>query len=358
MFRTLILFLSLIITISSAEIRGKNLILITMDGLRWQEIFYGADSLLIQNSEFVEDSDVLQNRFWANSVAERREKLMPFFWKNISKNGQLYGNHDKGSKVLLVNKEWFSYPGYNEILTGYADPEINSNDKIWNKNVTFLEFLNGQRLYSGRVAAFCSWDVFPYIVNSQRSNIPVSAGRGGAMGSRLTDREKLLNKLIKDMPTPFKTVRWDAFTFQLSMEYIEKERPKVVYIAFDATDDYAHEGKYDRYLMAANRQDQFLSELWKWLQSHPFYRKKTSIIITTDHGRGEFDKWTSHGRNVDGSEKVWLAVMGPDTPANGEMDNHTPIFSNQIAATASALLNVRYVSRQPVGGIIERIIKE
>ena len=79
MFRTLILILSLIITISSAEIRGKNLILITMDGLRWQEIFYGADSLLIQNSEFVEDSDVLQNRFWANSVAERREKLMPFF---------------------------------------------------------------------------------------------------------------------------------------------------------------------------------------------------------------------------------------------------------------------------------------
>ncbi len=358
MYRNLILFFSLIISINSAQTKGKNLILITMDGLRWQEIFYGADSVLIQDSKFVEDLNILQNRFWANSVAERREKLMPFFWKTISKNGQLYGNHDKGSRVLLVNKEWSSYPGYNEILTGFADPEIISNDKIWNKNITFLEFLNGQRHYSGKVAAFCSWEVFPYIVNSQRSNIPISAGRGGAMGSRLTDREKLLNKLIQDMPTPFKKVRWDSFTFQLSMEYLEKKRPKVLYIAFDATDDYAHEGKYDRYLMAAYRQDQFLNELWQWLQSHPFYRKKTSIIITTDHGRGELDKWTSHGRNVSGGDKVWLAVMGPDTPASGEMDDHSPIFSNQIAATASALLNVYYVSRKPIGGIIETMVKK
>mgnify|MGYP002863970748 CR=1 FL=1 len=353
----LVVFVSvLILNVLPAENKTKNLILVTMDGLRWQELFHGADSLLISDPDFVQNSDQLRKQFWGKTPALRRQKLMPFFWGTISSSGQLYGNQTEGSAVLLTNNQWFSYPGYNEILTGYADPEIDSNDKKWNRNVTFLEYLNRQRGFERRVAAFCSWDVFPYIINTERSGIPVSAGEGGAIGDRLSDREALLNQLIAEMPIPFSTVRWDAFTFRLTMEYLAKERPKVIYIAFDATDDYAHQGKYDRYLTAANRQDQFIAELWEWLQSHAFYRNKTSMMITTDHGRGDHDKWTSHGRSIDGADRVWLAVIGPDTPAGGEMKNHPSIFSNQIAATATTLLNVRYVSRQPVGGIIERII--
>ena len=352
----IVLVCALVLSVLPAEDKTKNLILVTMDGLRWQELFHGADSVLISNPNFVENGDKLREQFWAETPEKRRENLMPFFWETIASDGQLYGNHAEGSVILLTNSQWFSYPGYNEILTGYADPEIDSNDKKWNRNVTFLEYLNRRRGFEGRVAAFCSWDVFPYIINTKRSGVPVSAGEGGAIGDRLTDEETLLNQLIAEMPMPFDTVRWDAFTFRLTMEYLAKERPKVMYIAFDATDDYAHQGKYDRYLTAANRQDQFLAELWGWLQSHPFYRNKTSMIITTDHGRGDDKKWTSHGQSVAGADKVWLAVIGPDTPAVGEMKNHPPIFSNQIAATACALLNVRYVSRQPVGGVIERII--
>ena len=74
------------------------------------------------------------------------------------------------------NPWWFSYPGYNEILTGSADPAIDSNDKIWNRNVTFLEILNGINGFKNHVFAFGSWDVFPYIINTQRSGVPVNSG--------------------------------------------------------------------------------------------------------------------------------------------------------------------------------------
>jgi hypothetical protein len=61
---------------------------------------------------------------------------------------------------------WFSYPGYNEILTGSADDKrITSNDKMDNLNVTFLEHLNKLPEYKGKVMAFTSWDVFPFIIN-------------------------------------------------------------------------------------------------------------------------------------------------------------------------------------------------
>ena len=158
------------------------------------------------------------------------------------------------------------------------------------------------------------------------------------------------------MPKPFNTVRWDAFTFHLAMEYLQKETPRVLYISFDATDDYAHQGKYDRYLIAANVQDGFIEKLWKWLQSQPFYKNNTTLMVTTDHGRGEGDKWTSHGSSVDGADRVWLAVMGPDTPTGGEMRDHPKLFSNQFAASISAFLGIDYNSIHPVGEIIESII--
>ena len=354
--KLLVFSLTLLTTLCASGLQTRNIVLITLDGVRWQEVFSGADKAILNNKSFVENEKATQDRFWANSPERRREKLMPFFWGTIAKEGQLYGNHRIGSTVQLTNREWFSYPGYNEILVGYADPAINSNEKVWNKNVTVLEFLNRQKQFRDKVVAFCSWDVFPYIINSQRSGIPVSAGEDGAVGKNLTERENLLNELISEMPKPFNTVRWDAFTFHLAMEYLQKETHRVIYISFDATDDYAHQGKYDRYLTAANVQDGFMEKLWEWLQSHPFYKNKTTLMITTDHGRGEGHKWTSHGSSVAGADRVWLAVMGPDTPTGGEMRDHPKLFSNQFAASISAFLGIDYNSIHPVGEIIESII--
>ena len=77
----------------------------------------------------------------------------------MARQGQLYGNRRYDNKVDNANPYWFSYPGYNEIFTGYADTSINSNDKKYNKNENILEFINKQKDYQGSVAAFTTWDV-------------------------------------------------------------------------------------------------------------------------------------------------------------------------------------------------------
>ena len=351
-FRIVILFLLISFQGFSQNLKTENVFIITLDGLRWQEVFNGADSLLITNKTFVDDTTSLEDRFWSKTVEGRRETLMPFFWSTIADKGQLYGNRKYDNKVDCSNAMWFSYPGYNEILCGFADDDrINSNKKIPNPNTTVLEFLNNQRQYKGKVAAFGSWDVFPYIINEERSNIPVNAGYENVKGRDLTDREKFLNDLQDDMPRLWESVRLDAFTQYFALEHLKKHQPRVLYVAFGETDDFAHGGKYDEYLKSAQRTDQFIGDLWNWAQSHDQYRDKTTFIITTDHGRGTqpIESWRSHGDEINGASQIWLAIIGPDTPASGEQKQSLQLYQNQVAKTAAGFLGMEYKNNKKVG---------
>ena len=125
---------------SQSKISDQKVFLITLDGLRWQELFLGADSLLVKNKNYVKQPEKLYNWAWREKPKDRRLALMPFIWNEVIEMGQIFGNRNLGSKVNLSNGMWFSYPGYNEILTGKADDQnIFSNDKIPNPNETILE---------------------------------------------------------------------------------------------------------------------------------------------------------------------------------------------------------------------------
>ncbi|WP_373517022.1 sulfatase-like hydrolase/transferase [Pricia sp.] len=322
---------------------NTKVILITLDGLRWQELFTGADSLLVANKEYVQDTTELKEKFWDKAPKVRREALMPFFWKDVAEMGQIHGNRMLGSKVDLTNKMWFSYPGYNEILTGKADDaRIDSNDKIPNPNTTILEIANNDPKYKGKVAVFGSWDVFPYIVNEERSGVPVNAGFELAKGSNLTDREKFLNELQPKVPSPWGAVRLDAFTHYYALEKMKKDHPELMYIAYGETDDFAHDGEYDSYLKSAHTTDTLIEELWKFTQNDDFYKDNTLFIITTDHGRGTdpLETWKGHGSNVKGAGGVWMVLFGKGVTPKGEVKQQEQLYSDQIAPTVSKVLGL------------------
>jgi len=338
----------------------ENIFIITFDGLRWQELFTGADSALITNKEYVRDPLGLKNEFWAETPDERRKILMPFFWSEIVSKGQLYGNRILNNKVNCSNTKWFSYPGYNEILCGFADDaRIKTNNKIENPNVTVLEFINRNPVFKSKVAAFGSWDVIPYIINETRSGVPVNAGFELAPGKSLSAREVFLNELQSQIPSPWSSVRLDAFTHHYALEYLKKNTPRVVFISYGETDDFAHDGKYDAYLRSAHQTDAFLKDLWTWVQSQPAYRNKTTFIITTDHGRGTvpLNTWRDHGSDIDGADQIWMAVIGPDTEAKGEVKEEMQLYQNQVAKTAAAFIGIEYRNDRPVGEVIHSMFK-
>ena len=338
----------------NAKGKTRNVIFITFDGLRWEEVFYGADSSLIYNDNFTKEPKGMVEDYWADTQQTRREKLMPFFWSTISTEGQLYGNVHKNSVVTLANPYWFSYPSYSEMLVGYVDLTRDSNERENNPNITVLEYIHNQPGFHGKVAAFCSWEVFDFIINEKRSGILVNSGMEPFKEKYNETKIKLLNEIMFQIPVPWKSVRYDAITHHFALDYLEQYKPKLLYIAYDETDEYAHEGKYDQYLIAAHRLDKYVGDLWNWIQKDYHYKNKTTILITTDHGRGHetMDAWRNHGSSVKGAENVWMAVIGPDTPPKGELLDSEPMTSSQVAATIAAFLGFEYSNERPVGPVM------
>ena len=125
-----IFFSLLLSTITFAQTKNKveHVIIVSIDGLRWQEVFNGMDSAIANNKKFNQkDSLGIYKKYWAETTNERRLKLMPFLWSKFSNEGQIFGNRTLGNKVNVSNPYWFSYPGYNEMRCGFTDLNINTN---------------------------------------------------------------------------------------------------------------------------------------------------------------------------------------------------------------------------------------
>ena len=330
----------------------ENVIFVMTDGLRWQEVFRGADaSLMNKENGGVADVPSLQKAYWRETEEARRAVLMPFLWSVVAKQGQIYGNQNKGSEAHVTNGLNFSYPGYSETLCGFADPRVNSNDKVPNPNVTVLEWLNQRRRYRGKVAAFAAWDVFPSIFNAARAGFTVDAGYDALNGAPLTPRLELLNRLKADGPRVWDEEPFDALPFYSALEYLKVKKPRILYFSLGETDDWAHGGDYAQYLNAAHRADVYVETLWNTVQRMHQYQGKTTLIFSPDHGRGDGPQdWKDYGEKIPSSKYIWMAFLGPDTPARGERSGVPAVEQNQIAAILAALLGEDYVSDVPKAG--------
>ena len=303
---------------------GHNVILVVSDGLRWQEVFAGADSAILFGDPAMlgGDADAIRRKFWRATAAERRATLMPFVWSTIARDGQLLGNRALASRVQVTNEMKFSYPGYNEMLVGTPDPRIDRNDFGPNPNVTVFEWLNRRDEFRGRVAAFGTWDVFRDIFNVQRSRI-----RMFTFGSK----------------------PHDEVVHAAALPYLRKATPRALFVGYAETDDWGHEGRYDRFLEAAHAVDAYLEELWSAVQSHPHYRGKTTLIFTADHGRGRSaSDWKHHGSDIPGAEETFIIAIGPGVERSGENRNTRHVEGFVAEATAAAV-GLDYGAGHPVG---------
>ncbi|RYZ92608.1 MAG: phosphoglyceromutase [Sphingobacteriaceae bacterium] len=353
---SMLLFISISVF---AQRKTKNVIVITLDGYRWQELFRGPDSVkLFKRSFFGQDSVSKIKKHWAPNIAERRERLMPFFWNTIAKQGQLYGNRDLDNLVNVTNPHKVSHAGYSEMFIGWADPKI-TNGSPNNPHQNIFEFFNKQPGYKDKVAVMTSWDEYYRILNSERNKFPIISGWVDVKGNNLNETQKLLNQQQHYMPKIFgNTERLDAATYPMAKEYIKQNHPKVFYLAFIDTDAFAHRGQYDFYLDAARNIDDMIADLWAQIQGDPFYKDKTTLFITTDHGRGENADWTDHGSRTPNSDQIWFAVMGPDTKALGELKTPGQIYQKQFAKTISAILGFDFTSPNPIGEVIPGVVKK
>jgi hypothetical protein len=331
-----------------------RVVLITLDGVRTQEIFGGldVDVLRAQLKEASLEDSTVYGQFWAETPAARRQKLMPFFWTTLmTSHGSIGGNRARGSVVELANRRRFSYPGYAEILTGAArDEVITSNDNRRYPFPSVLEFIRDERqLDRAQVAVFASWETFNWIAEHREGALTINAGYEPF--ETADPAVRLLSDVQTEARTPWDTARHDAVTFRLAMAHLAAARPHALYIALDETDDWAHDGRYDRVLQSLHTFDGYLRTLWTWLQAQDDYRDRTALVVTVDHGRGRSPAdWSKHGADVPGANEIWVACIGPDWPRRGEWADVPAVTGTQIAATLARALGLDFTADRPDAG--------
>ena len=347
-------FLSIL---SAAELRTKSVFLITTDGLRWEEVFRGAAAEML-NKEFgnISNTNAVKEAFWRETPEARREALLPFVWGTLAKQGQIWGNRDQQSDVRVSNPHHFSYPGYNEFLTGVADLRIDSNDKNLNANTNVFEWLHSKPAFRGRVAAAINWDVLAWVLNGPRAGFPIWSGFEVPSGTSRFPMPDGFSDIVERSKTVWSGVLLDTFVIAAAKQAVKTLKPRALYVSLGETDDWAHEGDYERYLKAARLYDQTVGELWELVQSMPEYRGTTSFVLTTDHGRGPGPvAWKNHGASIADSAFMWFAVLGPDTAPLGERKSTALVTQSQVASTVAALLGEDFERSFPRAG---RVVRE
>lgn len=309
----------------------NKLVIITLDGFRWQEVFGGADSALINSSDVTLDTSTNKALYWSSSFEERRKKLMPFLWNVVATRGQIFGNRNYNNNVNVSNPYALSYPGYSELLTGSVDFSITGNHRKKNQNRNVLEVLNSNKSYAGKVAAFTSWDMFPYILNQQRNGLKLNSGMQNVQDEKLSLSEAAMNRVQSEVISEHGETRYDELTYIACKEYLLKHKPSVIFLSFSGTDDAGHNKRYDQYLQEANDADKMIGDLWTLMQSMPEYSGRTTFLITTDHGRGsKASNWSNHGLLVSGSSQTWFALLGPGVVPQGEVKVNDQIYNKEL----------------------------
>ena len=156
---------------------------------------------------------------------------------------------------------------------------------------------------------------------------------------------------------PLSGYRKDSITFNHVMEVLKKDQPDLLLVNFKEPDGAGHANNWPEYLKGIVDTDSLVWEVWKFIQTDPYYKDKTSLFITNDHGRhldGWKDAFVSHGDDCDGCRHINLFAFGPDFKRDYILDKYC--IQVDVPSTVAELLGFPLPNGQ--GKVIKKLFKE
>lgn len=109
--------------------------------------------------------------------------------------------------------------------------------------------------------------------------------------------------------------REDITTFISATTKLTSNHVRLALINFKQPDAAGHANDSSAYLQGILDTDNYIYQLWQQLQNDDFYKDRTTLIVTNDHGRhtaGYLDGFISHGDGCDGCRHIEFFAIGPD----------------------------------------------
>lgn len=284
--------------------RPDPVVLVTIDGARWQDVFDGAE-------------------------------LMPTLHSLAREHGAFVGA-DARAAMRATGPNFVSLPGYTEIFTGRPSTTCRDNDCPQASALTLLDRAADAGL---AVAAFASWEKLDRAITARPGRFVVSTGR-----DRGDDYP----------PWPGSgAYRPDPKTAQTALEYLEIAQPDVLFIGLGDPDEHAHHGNVAGYRAALSHADSVLAQLRRILDRMGDRGKATHVFVTADHGRA--DDFRSHGGHAPESARVWLVGAGPRIRARGHSRSPHERHLADIAPTIATVIGIESVRASGSGEVLSEL---
>lgn len=257
---------------------------------------------------------------YTETWGESTHRYIPSLASSLAPEGVILTNfYNKGYRVTI--------PGHAAILTGnYEDLQNNGNEVPAGPSI-LQEWLfqSGQKASSawiisskGKLDALKSCKSLEWLARKK----PFTNCGVNGQGLHSAHRE-------------------DRETLDLAKTIIPAYRARIALISLKEPDVSGHAGDWNSYLAAIHQSDSCIQELWDFIQTDPFYKGKTSIFITNDHGRhseGIANGFVGHGDDCEGCSHLFFFAAGPDFKKNVILDH--PYELIDIGQTAAKLLGI------------------
>ena len=254
------------------------IVVVTVDGVRWHEVFEGVDPQLAA-SHGLSSNEVL-------SAAE----LTPNLHRIVASHGAALGAPGYGAEISASGPNFVSLPGYAELLSGRRATRCRDNQCSGGGARTLLDdFSAGSARGASQVALFTSWPDIARVA-SERGVVSEPLPRGA-------------------------NFRSDALTADLAIAHLKAHAPKFMFLGLGEPDEFGHQNDYRGYLSAVRRADARIAEVDRELERLAARGTRTALFVTADHGRA--DSFVEHGSKFPESARVWLVAAGSAVRASG-----------------------------------------
>jgi hypothetical protein len=259
----------------ACESRGPNVILFTVDGVRNKEFF--------------------------------TTQHFPKFWRKHADRGMVQGF---GGTYTIASRVAISLPSYQAMLTGGPTSCLNNKCGRVNKPSVFESVRETLNLKKKDVAVVASWEKISLALAKPDS---ITAA---IFPDRIAGHVEIQDLGQNDLPR-WKGSRKDEHTFELGMQYLQTQCPRLLFLSLVDADEEAHDRNFEGYLSAIHRYDSYLDRLLKILENLGDYGRNTTVLFTTDHSRGRGKLWPTHGLTPFTNKRVFFYAVGRNIPALG-----------------------------------------
>lgn len=296
-----------------------TVVIVTIDGVRWHEVFEGVDPVLAETHGLPSSGIV--------GAAD----LTPNLHRIVATHGAALGAPGHGAPINASGPNFVSLPGYAELLSGRRETDCKDNlCRGSGRRTLFDDFAADAARDGSRAVAFTSWPDIAKVA-SERGPMSEPAPRAD-------------------------TFRPDALTADLAIQHLRARAPKFMFLGLGEPDEYGHANDYGGYLRSLRYADQRIGEIDQILQELSARGTRTALFVTADHGRA--DSFVNHGAQFPESSRVWLIASGSALHASGYVAAPKPRSLADLAPTVRQISGLPRDSHPAAGAPLDELLHD